>query len=429
MTKRYSLTLATACVALALVGVAIVSHQRDEKDAPPGAANRLPVMPGPVVPMRKLELIESRTFNKPIKLRALARNGMVLMTTASLHPEIKHVIDGHRAHLIGLSSESLKWAGGFTMPGKQKWFWSGGMLLVSPTVNRVLFHNQYIDLDTWTCSTVLPYVPVSGMKNVVPEPLDISPNGKAALVRLRSLSKRDLDTTVLYDLESGAIKLKLPARKDLTGNHQALHRLRNDPTPDSAKNRTRTACFLSDNAVALMNLDGTLDVLNTDTNRRERIIAKPLGDASYRHLAQLMPIRGSTYLVCWIYGRDGMAVVDWEKKTLLHQTDAPLQPPVHSKGTLLYPARSAWKQAEGLCPHMKNAPIGQSVLALRDIATGRLLMEYEWGEDRESLLLDAQKGILWAAGGTTLFKYRIDLTLPSGNTALKKIRAAEQKDK
>ncbi len=409
--KRWITMSAAAAIALMLGAIACSNRQPGKRDVSAGTTGVFPGLPGPVVPMRKLQSIGSRTFNEPFELRASARDGMVLLTTDTLHTDIELVINGHRAHLIGLSSESLEWVGGFRMPGNH-WDWSGGTLLTSPTTNKTLFHNQYVDLDTWTSAVSLPHISVSGMENVVPEPLDISPNGKSALVRIRSYSKRDLDTTVLYDLESGAIKLKLPQRADLTGNHRALHRLRNDPTPDSAKNTTLTACFLNNDTVALMQLDGMLDILNTDTNHRDTIPSKPLGDASYRHNARLLPIRNSPYLVCWVYGANGMTVIDWQNKRILWRADGPGTRPIHHDGKLLYADDSVWKQAEGLCIHMKDAAIGRSVLAVREVASGNLVMEYEWEERFDSVALDAEHNILWAADGNTLYKYRIDLTMP-----------------
>ena len=64
-----------------------------------------------------------------------------------------------------------------------------------------------------------------------------------------------------------------------------------------------------------------------------------------------------------------MAVIDWKHKTTLWQADGPATPPIHHEGKLLYEAESVWKQAEGLCAHMKDAAIGRCVLAVRDVAT------------------------------------------------------------
>jgi hypothetical protein len=190
-----------------------------------------------------------------------------------------------------------------------------------------------------------------------------------------------------------------------------LHRLRNDPIPDWAKNTTLAACFLNDHTVALLEHDGTLVAMDTNTKRRETVTRVCVNDM-YSHTAQVMPIRGGPYLVCSIYGDNGMAVIDWKDKTTLWRADGNLALPIHHEGKLFHEADSVWKQREGLCFHMEDAAIGELVLAVRDIATGKLLMEYERDENFDSLVLDAKNGILWAAVRKKLFKYRIDLTMP-----------------
>ena len=200
-------------------------------------------------------------------------------------------------------------------------------------------------------------------------------------------------------------------RTNLTGNRQALHRLRNDPTPNSEKNTIQTACFISDDTIALMLLDGKLEILNIATNHREPIPIKILGDAAYRHKARLLPIRNSVYLVSWVYGDNGITVIDWKSKRILWQVDGHVSCPIYQDGKLLYAAESVWKQREGLSEYEKNFAIGCSVLAMREIVTGNLVLEYEC-ERFDSVVLDTKQSFLWALDGKTLYKFHIDLTTP-----------------
>lgn len=244
-----------------------------------------------LIQQKKLSVIQPNL--ETIKAIAISKCGKYLYVSDG------SIIGKSTSDLIILNTTDLSVKKTFKISRKMSdnYPWSSSSIAIDQKNERLLLYNQFINLKNGKIISEINLRESIDRKNVYPEPLAISPNGKMALIIVGSYYDSEEDSLSLYQLKTGKLIKVIDKGKNIKNGN---------------------ACFINDNEVISLAYDGSIFKYSLSDSTKETLnVSGPSPPLLFlsKNMTMQSIQQGKRLL---LVGGDEFSILDTESSSLIY---------------------------------------------------------------------------------------------------------------